>query len=77
MRRTSCAGENTRTRAAASSIASGRPSTRRTTSATADAVGVVEHEVGPLRAGAQREELDGVRFQRQRLDREDLLARQV
>ena len=77
MRSTSCAGDSTRTRAAASSIASGRPSSRRTTSATAARLASPSDEVRPLRAGAGGEELDRILVQRQRLDREDLFARQV
>ncbi len=51
------AGERIRSRAAASSIASGRPSRRRAISATASDVVVGEREVGPDPAGALDEQL--------------------
>ena len=51
-------------------MASGNPSSKRTTSATAWRVAFVELEPRPLRAGADREQLDRLAVQSQRLDGE-------
>ena len=60
------ASDNARTRAAASSIASGMPSRRRQISPTAAALSSVDGEVGPGPAGAVGEQLDRLVGQRQR-----------